>query len=639
MNTKLKNSLKPWVLLAGLGLSSACSAATLFQQDWTIKNVNIEAAQLLQTSLLAGVDRIVSYEQHGISIENSNGEPLSTLTGNFSSVDHRSLASDLLLAAVDNDRQQALLTTLNAEGQWSTPVYIPKTEYKIDGVCLYQDEAHNAFLFLVGEQGLGEQWLVANNHSTMATPLRVRGLSLPPSSEFCQVNDRSDQLFINEENVGVWAYDAHAEAELSRVPVAMIKPFGELNRGAAGISLIPGGIVVVDADKKTLHTYLQKADKWLPQAHVSLDKSHGADMVSARFKNQSLQVMIRSDDGLRSLQSKWSVQSSDDHPLIPSIPALVQTDPVPSLGDAADDPAIWVNSLNAEKSRVLGTDKQGGLGVYDLDGKQLQYLPVGRLNNVDVRTGFQFAGKTIDLAVATNRDHNSLHVFAIAPDSGEVTALGEIATKSDDIYGFCLFKSHKGDIYAIANDKDGRFFQYLLEDNKGQISGHLAREFSVSSQPEGCVADDRNERLFIGEENVAVWALEARADRPSAMQQVMPIGELLHADIEGISLYQDKHHPLLVISSQGNDSYVVLDATPPYSYQGGFRVGFNTDKGLDGASETDGLDVSSANLGGVWSAGMLVVQDGRNRMPTANQNFKYIPWSAIAEQLDLSRQK
>ena len=39
-------------------------------------------------------------------------------------------------------------------------------------------------------------------------------------------------------------------------------------------------------------------------------------------------------------------------------------------------------------SRVLGTDKRGGLGSYDLSGKQVQYLPVGRMNNVDVRTGF-----------------------------------------------------------------------------------------------------------------------------------------------------------------------------------------------------------------------------------------------------------
>jgi 3-phytase len=52
-------------------------------------------------------------------------------------------------------------------------------------------------------------------------------------------------------------------------------------------------------------------------------------------------------------------------------------------------------------------------------------------------------------------------------------------------------------------------------------------------------------------------------------------------------------------------------------------------------SETDGLDVSSSNLGPGFEHGALVAQDGRNVMPTENQNFKIIPWSAIADALKL----
>ena len=52
-------------------------------------------------------------------------------------------------------------------------------------------------------------------------------------------------------------------------------------------------------------------------------------------------------------------------------------------------------------------------------------------------------------------------------------------------------------------------------------------------------------------------------------------------------------------------------------------------------SETDGLDVSSLNFGGKWKQGMLVVQDGRKRMPETNQNFKYVPWEKIAQALHL----
>nr|NQU88865.1 phytase [Bacteroidota bacterium] len=37
--------------------------------------------------------------------------------------------------------------------------------------------------------------------------------------------------------------------------------------------------------------------------------------------------------------------------------AVGQTQPVESSDDAADDPAIWVNSADVSKSTIIGTDK------------------------------------------------------------------------------------------------------------------------------------------------------------------------------------------------------------------------------------------------------------------------------------------
>ena len=69
---------------------------------------------------------------------------------------------------------------------------------------------------------------------------------------------------------------------------------------------------------------------------------------------------------------------------VESVGATVETEPVPSGGDAADDPAIWVHPSDPAESTIIGTDKQGGLVVYDLAGKQLQYLPDGKMDNVDL---------------------------------------------------------------------------------------------------------------------------------------------------------------------------------------------------------------------------------------------------------------
>jgi 3-phytase len=69
--------------------------------------------------------------------------------------------------------------------------------------------------------------------------------------------------------------------------------------------------------------------------------------------------------------------------------------------------------------------------------------------------------------------------------------------------------------------------------------------------------------------------------------------------------------------------------------RGAFRVGIQAELGIDGASETDGLDVTAANLGGLYGQGMLVVQDGHKRLPDGAQNFKYIAWQDIARALQL----
>lgn len=45
---------------------------------------------------------------------------------------------------------------------------------------------------------------------------------------------------------------------------------------------------------------------------------------------------------------------------ITTVYATVETTPVPSGGDAADDVAIWVHPTDVSMSAVVGTNKQGG---------------------------------------------------------------------------------------------------------------------------------------------------------------------------------------------------------------------------------------------------------------------------------------
>ncbi|MCX7290560.1 phytase [Janthinobacterium sp.] len=306
-------------------------------------------------------------------------------------------------------------------------------------------------------------------------------------------------------------------------------------------------------------------------------------------------------------------------------------------GDAADDPAIWLSS-NPADARILGTNKKQGLLVYDLQGKQTQLLEVGRLNNVDVRQNMQLGGSKVDLAVATQRDDNSMMLFTINAD-GVVAEAGRFPTGLKSIYGMCLYQPASGGVEAFINDKDGTFQQYSIGLEGNKFSATLLRSFKVATQPEGCVADDANARLFLGEETRGVWTTSADAAKPDALAMVLPVGAHLTADVEGMAIYRQPgakaNTGYLIVSSQGDSSYVVLDAQAPYKVRGRFKVGFNLPAGIDGTSETDGLDVTSANLGGAYAQGMLVIQDGYKRLPDGPQNFKYVAWADVAKALKL----
>ena len=585
-----------------------------------------------------GDERLAASKREGLLLLDKQGNTLSRVKGAFAGLDSRALGDQVLVASNDKDKQQVALFNLDPKShQWQAPSYLPARDYAVNGVCLYQDDASNIYLFTVGEEGKGEQWLVAADNRRLPTPLLVRSLPLPPQAKFCKVDDAAQNLFVNEENVGWWAYPAHAEADVERVPVAMVEPFGNLKKSAGDMALVPGGLLGLDPEAAQLNLYQQQGKAWASVASLPLAGVTEPEHLALRQTPQGLQLLVQDGASNKLYEGAlaWKATPASLPPVLVSVKPAVQTEVVMSQGDAADDPAIWVHPQTPALSRVLGTNKQQGLEVYDLQGKRVQHLPVGRLNNVDVRPGFELGGRTVDLAVASNRDHNSLSVFSIDRATGTVQAAGEIATPVTDIYGLCLFKAPSGEIYSFANDKDGTFVQHRLYAKGDKVEGELVRQFKVATQPEGCVADDRNQRLFLGEEDVAVWAVDARPDQPATLTSVIKVGGPVHDDIEGMGLYQTEKDNYLVISSQGNDSYVVVDAEPPYALRGAFRVGVNAAAGIDGASETDGLEVTSANLGGAWSKGMLVVQDGRKRMPEQAQNFKYIPWSEVAKALRL----
>jgi len=151
------------------------------------------------------------------------------------------------------------------------------------------------------------------------------------------------------------------------------------------------------------------------------------------------------------------------------------------------------------------------------------------------------------------------------------------------------------------------------------------------------VADDVTGDLYIGEENVAVWKYSAEPGDSEARTKVDGIeGGNLTGDIEGIAILRGAdERGYLVVSDQGIDSFALYGLAEDHAYLGHFRVVADGSTGIDGVSETDGIEVTSANLGPAFPHGVFVAQDGRNITPPERQNFKLVPWERIAAVMDL----
>jgi 3-phytase len=313
-----------------------------------------------------------------------------------------------------------------------------------------------------------------------------------------------------------------------------------------------------------------------------------------------------------------------------SVRAAVETQPVPNGGDAADDPAIWVNTDDPSRSTIIGTDKEGGLAVYDLDGSELQYLADGQMNNVDLRDGFPLAGASVTLVTASNRDTNTIAIYQVDPASRR---LENVAARDIhpglETYGSCMYRSKKtGRLYYIVDSKDGDVEQWELFDAGGRVDAKEVRSFDVGSQVEGCVADDELGRLYVAEEDVGVWRYRAEPDEGDERVKIDSTGSNGHlvADVEGLAITSGEGgNGYLIASSQGDSSYVIYERGGSNAFVHRFQV--RGGEGIDGTEDTDGIDVTTADLGPAFSGGLFVAQDGSN--DSGNQNYKLVPWENV----------
>lgn len=333
--------------------------------------------------------------------------------------------------------------------------------------------------------------------------------------------------------------------------------------------------------------------------------------------------------------------SSVQAQVVPVSPTL-ETEPVLTSDDAADDAAIWLHPSDLTLSTIIGTDKQNSLHVYDLMGTELQFIAEVIPNNVDLRYNFPLGGTHVALVGVSNvvtpaglPEDSDLHFFRVDPTTRlleDVTAQPIITNMDDTVYGFCMYHSPvSGKYYAFVSSRSKDVQQWEVFDNgNGQVAATLARSFQIAGRTEGCVADDELAVLYLAEEQGGIWKYGAEPGDGTTATLVDVAG--------GSGQYTGVAKGLTIYYASDGTGYLIASNQSKHQYEVYTREGSNAHvmtfeivegPAADGTTLTDGIDVTNRPLGPNFLFGAFVAQDDSN--DDGNQNFKLVPWETIAK--------
>ena len=596
-------------------------------------------ANLKQLPLIADGLYPITTDKGTFWLSTSEKRHLQLLDSNFEELEQADIRAENLVLSSEADKTAVLLqdkrdnsihTILIDHEQPSLSnkfrESVPKTGF--EAACIYLRE-NTLDRFDLDFNGIAHHYRYPNVRQMKR--FSIRQMAVGPNPKSCIINPTLDAIYVAEENVGVWRYALDEESEPNRELVYLSD-----NASIEHLSLItPQLLAMSGPDDNTLTLFDPVTESVRATLSFPVSQLSSPDFVYAYAENDQINVLARQDEENTILASTLKIEPLElqhNEPAdseVTTVFAFGQTEPVPDFGDAADDPAIWINTSAPEHSRIIGTNKQRGIETYDLNGKKLQTLDIGKVNNVDVRS-LSSVSETFPytaIVTASNRSTQSISVMGIHSKTLTLDVFKDIPTQLDDVYGLCMFNYHN-QMGVVINDTSGQFEIHRFTSFE-PLQTERIKVFSTQSQPEGCVVNDSTGQLFYGEEEVGIWLRQLdNVEKPLSIFKLTPPVE---ADIEGMGLYHVGETSYLLVSSQGNNQFAIFDAAPPYTLLGTFAIRANSALAIDGVSETDGLAVTSSQLGNKYEKGLLVVQDGHNVMPQRQQNFKLVDGKFVAD--------
>lgn len=407
----------------------------------------------------------------------------------------------------------------------------------------------------------------------------------------------------------------------------------------------------------------------LPSDAVVLDNIGWGSVAYSDLKNPTGAISAtRYKDNKMASLSAWTFDSAHTTPAGTNIAEtatmlvkpIIETARTTMANPDADDVAFWIHPTNSAKSLIIGTQKEAGYSIYDVDGKTLIDVNPGniRFNNVDVMYDFNLSGVLVDIALFTDRVTNRFAIYKIqdtAPYIVDVTDYNSselFAAKvvgDDTAYGEGVYKSPvSGKFYAFATQNGyWNAAQFELVEKNGKIGWNKVRDITLEADDEdkhaeGFVIDQEYGKAYVAQEGVGIYIFDAEPNGYASLK--LTEDDFLNKegnnglveDLEGMAIYYyGDGTGYVFISSQGSNTYGVFNRTKvgiKNTYLKSFVIVDDTN-GVDGVSETDSVDVTNMPLGTLFPKGAFIVQDGMDTTTNPNDietNFKWVKWEDIA---------
>lgn len=189
-----------------------------------------------EKSLILGTnkqERINVYDLDGNLLNHTDdiGEP--------NNVDIRVFNSQILAVSSNKDTGSFDVFELNSNNhsflKLNETGFPVEYEDEVYGLCLYQTE-QDLFVFTTDKSGLiVQQELHQENNVWVANPIRTLRVESQP--EACVVDDAEATLFIGEEDIGIWSFEADPNGSLDGQLIAQVGSIEPLKADVEGLAL------------------------------------------------------------------------------------------------------------------------------------------------------------------------------------------------------------------------------------------------------------------------------------------------------------------------------------------------------------------------------------------------------------------